>query len=280
MILSVGYGPDAGGAFTLNLGPLSQRGGERRLNVAITRAREQLIVFSSFAPEDCSAGDAAGQGVQISRRCSRSRARRGRAARRAMRGPWRAAMRGPRWRCRRRARSPPRSRARSPSAAGPCATRSAAARTRSISRSSIRATRSRYVLAIEHDGAAYASAAGCARSRSAARAGARPARLAHAPDLVARLVGDPEREIQRAHGAIVTAVAASRQRRAVARDRRRRGAADRPAPIPRAAIAQPGGRRRRPVARSDHEPRWPAPAAVAAGCRPARDAGRPRGRAG
>ncbi|HMG54270.1 MAG TPA: DEAD/DEAH box helicase, partial [Kofleriaceae bacterium] len=52
VIVSVGYGPDAAGAFTRNLGPLSQRGGERRLNVAITRAREQLIVVSSFAPED------------------------------------------------------------------------------------------------------------------------------------------------------------------------------------------------------------------------------------
>ena len=38
----------------MSFGPLSQRGGERRLNVAITRAREQLILFSSFDPEDIS----------------------------------------------------------------------------------------------------------------------------------------------------------------------------------------------------------------------------------
>lgn len=35
----------------LNFGPLNQAGGERRLNVAITRARRQVMVFSSFDPE-------------------------------------------------------------------------------------------------------------------------------------------------------------------------------------------------------------------------------------
>lgn len=35
----------------LNFGPLNQAGGERRLNVAITRARREVIVFSSFDPE-------------------------------------------------------------------------------------------------------------------------------------------------------------------------------------------------------------------------------------
>ncbi|TMQ08204.1 MAG: hypothetical protein E6J91_33770 [Deltaproteobacteria bacterium] len=72
VIVSVGYGPDASGRLTRNLGPLSQRGGERRLNVAITRAREQLIVVSSFAPEELCPPDStadgapvrAGQGVQ------------------------------------------------------------------------------------------------------------------------------------------------------------------------------------------------------------------------
>lgn len=36
----------------LNFGPLTQRGGERRLNVAVTRARREMLVFSSFDPED------------------------------------------------------------------------------------------------------------------------------------------------------------------------------------------------------------------------------------
>lgn len=36
----------------LNFGPLSQQGGERRLNVAITRARRLVVLFSSFDPKD------------------------------------------------------------------------------------------------------------------------------------------------------------------------------------------------------------------------------------
>ncbi len=35
----------------LNFGPLTQKGGERRLNVAVTRARRQVVVYSSFDPE-------------------------------------------------------------------------------------------------------------------------------------------------------------------------------------------------------------------------------------
>lgn len=51
MIISVGYGPDAGGRVLMQFGPLTHRGGERRLNVAITRARDQVIVVSSLLPE-------------------------------------------------------------------------------------------------------------------------------------------------------------------------------------------------------------------------------------
>jgi len=36
----------------MNFGPLNQTGGERRLNVAVTRAREELIVFGSLRPEN------------------------------------------------------------------------------------------------------------------------------------------------------------------------------------------------------------------------------------
>jgi hypothetical protein len=48
VLFSIGYGPDAKGRMTANMGPLGQLGGERRLNVAITRAREQLVVYVSF----------------------------------------------------------------------------------------------------------------------------------------------------------------------------------------------------------------------------------------
>ncbi len=48
ILLSVCYGPDPSGRVLLNFGPLNREGGERRLNVAITRAREQMLVFSTL----------------------------------------------------------------------------------------------------------------------------------------------------------------------------------------------------------------------------------------
>ena len=51
MLFSLTYGPDQTGRVAMNFGPLNQDGGERRLNVAVTRARERLIVFGSLRPE-------------------------------------------------------------------------------------------------------------------------------------------------------------------------------------------------------------------------------------
>jgi len=51
MLFSVCYAPDRSGKVTMNFGPLNQDGGERRLNVAITRARERLVVFSTLRAE-------------------------------------------------------------------------------------------------------------------------------------------------------------------------------------------------------------------------------------
>lgn len=51
IIFSVGYGPDQAGKVSMNFGPLNGEGGERRLNVAVTRARRRLIVFSSLRSE-------------------------------------------------------------------------------------------------------------------------------------------------------------------------------------------------------------------------------------
>ena len=50
IILSLGYGPTEPGGRTMsmNFGPLNKAGGERRLNVAITRATSEVMVFSSF----------------------------------------------------------------------------------------------------------------------------------------------------------------------------------------------------------------------------------------
>lgn len=52
IIFSVGYGPDKDGRVAMNFGPLNNNGGERRLNVAVSRAREEMIVFSALQPED------------------------------------------------------------------------------------------------------------------------------------------------------------------------------------------------------------------------------------
>ncbi|MEZ4320238.1 MAG: DUF4011 domain-containing protein [Myxococcota bacterium] len=52
VLFSIGYGPDETGRMTNHFGPLGQDGGERRLNVAITRARELLVVFCSFRPRE------------------------------------------------------------------------------------------------------------------------------------------------------------------------------------------------------------------------------------
>ncbi|MEV7505119.1 AAA domain-containing protein [Streptomyces sp. NPDC093018] len=52
IILSIGYGKAASGRLAMNFGPLNNDGGERRLNVAITRARQSMIVVSSFTHHD------------------------------------------------------------------------------------------------------------------------------------------------------------------------------------------------------------------------------------
>lgn len=52
MIFSVGYGKDQQGRMTMNFGPLNKPGGERRLNVAVTRAREKVTLVSSIKAAD------------------------------------------------------------------------------------------------------------------------------------------------------------------------------------------------------------------------------------
>ncbi|MBS1400231.1 MAG: DUF4011 domain-containing protein [Clostridia bacterium] len=48
ILFSVCYGPDKQGRVSLNFGPLNQAGGWRRLNVAVSRAREEMVIFSSM----------------------------------------------------------------------------------------------------------------------------------------------------------------------------------------------------------------------------------------
>lgn len=51
IILCMGYAPDEKGKMAMQFGSLNQAGGENRLNVAITRARQKVIVISSMQPE-------------------------------------------------------------------------------------------------------------------------------------------------------------------------------------------------------------------------------------
>ena len=51
MLFSVTFGPDLAGKLTMNFGAINGTGGEKRLNVAITRARRELHVFSSIRAE-------------------------------------------------------------------------------------------------------------------------------------------------------------------------------------------------------------------------------------
>lgn len=52
ILFSIGYAYDKTGKMAMNFGPLNRAGGERRLNVAVTRAREQIVVFSSIKATD------------------------------------------------------------------------------------------------------------------------------------------------------------------------------------------------------------------------------------
>jgi hypothetical protein len=64
VFFSTGFSPDASGRLPLNFGPLNRTGGERRLNVAITRARRQVVVFSSFDPEQLRAEETSSVGIK------------------------------------------------------------------------------------------------------------------------------------------------------------------------------------------------------------------------
>jgi hypothetical protein len=52
IILAVGYGKNPDGTLPHNFGPLNKAGGERRLNVAVSRAKRRMTVVSSFSADD------------------------------------------------------------------------------------------------------------------------------------------------------------------------------------------------------------------------------------
>src|SRR5690606_15187213 len=64
MYFSIGYGPDRDGRISMNFGPMNKDGGERRLNVAITRARQELRVFSSILADQLDLSRTQARGVR------------------------------------------------------------------------------------------------------------------------------------------------------------------------------------------------------------------------
>ncbi|MGH7907897.1 MAG: DUF4011 domain-containing protein [Candidatus Binataceae bacterium] len=63
ILFSIGFGPDAAGKITMNFGPLNKLGGERRLNVAVTRARQELKIFGTLRAENIDLSRTSAEGV-------------------------------------------------------------------------------------------------------------------------------------------------------------------------------------------------------------------------
>ena len=63
ILFSIGYGPDKQGKMTMNFGPLNREGGWRRLNVAVSRARREMVVFATLRPEQINLSGTSAKGV-------------------------------------------------------------------------------------------------------------------------------------------------------------------------------------------------------------------------
>ncbi len=64
ILFSVAFSANDKGVVPLNFGPLSKPGGERRLNVAITRARREVVLYASFDPGDLRAEETSQTGTK------------------------------------------------------------------------------------------------------------------------------------------------------------------------------------------------------------------------
>ncbi len=65
IILAVGYGKTADGTLPHRFGPLNVEGGERRLNVAVSRAKRRMTVVSSFRGDDVDPARSPARGVRL-----------------------------------------------------------------------------------------------------------------------------------------------------------------------------------------------------------------------
>ncbi|HEX8018617.1 DUF3320 domain-containing protein [Mucilaginibacter sp.] len=64
ILISIGYGRTEDGKVPMNFGPLNNEGGERRLNVLITRAKMRCEVFTNITSEDIKVNDSARLGIR------------------------------------------------------------------------------------------------------------------------------------------------------------------------------------------------------------------------
>lgn len=67
IIFSIGYAKDSHGVMYMNFGPLSRDGGYRRLNVAITRAKQNVKLVGSIVPTDIDLERTSAEGVKLLR---------------------------------------------------------------------------------------------------------------------------------------------------------------------------------------------------------------------
>ncbi len=65
IIFSVGYAKDEKGKLNIRFGSLNVAGGENRLNVAVTRAKEKVIVITSVQPEDLKVEESKNSGPKL-----------------------------------------------------------------------------------------------------------------------------------------------------------------------------------------------------------------------
>ena len=68
IIFSVGYAPDKQKKMNMHFGSLNLVGGENRLNVAVTRAREKIILICSIQPEQLRTDDLKNDGPRLLRK--------------------------------------------------------------------------------------------------------------------------------------------------------------------------------------------------------------------
>ncbi|MBD8534420.1 DUF3320 domain-containing protein [Plantibacter sp. CFBP 13570] len=64
ILFSIAFSANEKGVIPLNFGPLTRAGGERRLNVAVTRARRQVVLFASFDPSELRAEQTSSIGIK------------------------------------------------------------------------------------------------------------------------------------------------------------------------------------------------------------------------